>query len=331
MAVIVAVLVVRLRIKKLKTHGSKPVTTETAVDFLSAQAIDHPEAAALRQKFYQQDLALLKGDIQPDAYLTLFQTEQANDEVSDAAKAKISELEEKLTINEGKLADALQALQKMSRKEAQQVKPSPGTGEKVDEIFRLKCDKVDLQEKINALSMQLDQLIPDKKDQLTTLLLDQVEALKEAAKHSDEVITLLEAKLEALTGTQGASSDEAPLTPDSIPEQAPEDWQAFRAQLQRSLDSLAAKIVSLEKNTETAQDGSDEEEARKLLSVFVQDSQEMMHCITELESENDMLKQQISELQAMVDSGGNIEAATKIKALKAEIETLKSQLDTENS
>lgn len=329
-AIIVAVLLVRLKYKQLRQANPIKETPETALQHLIDRCSSKSPIDQVRKQLYLQDLGVHTGKVKDEDFLNQFNA--ADNEVSAAAKAKIGELEEKLGIQEGKLADALQALQKMSRREAEQIKPSPMSGEKTDEIYRLKCDKFDLQEKINALSMQLDQLIPDKKDQLTTLLVDQVEALKEAAKQSDDVIALLEAKLEALVGNSSDSADDGELlSADSLPEEAPDDWDSFRSKMQKSLDALSAKIVELQAASEKSasnDDDNDADEARKLLSLFVQDSQEMMHCITELESENAMLKQQINELQVMVDSGGNVEAAAKIKALKAEIEQLKALTET---
>lgn len=332
-AIIVAVLLVRLKYKQLRNAHPVKDTPETALQSLIDQCSSKSPIDQLRKQLYLQDLGVYQGKVNNDDFINQFNAPDS--EVSAAAKAKIGELEEKLQIQEGKLADALQALQKMSRKEAEQIKPSPMSGEKTDEIYRLKCDKFDLQEKINALSMQLDQLIPDKKDQLTTLLLEQVEVLKESAKQSDEVISLLEAKLEALVGNSTDSPNDGELlSADSLPVEAPDDWATFRSKMQKSLDALSAKIVELQAANEKSAsnpDDHDADEARKLLSLFVQDSQEMMHCITELESENAMLKQQITELQVMVDSGGNVEAAAKIKALKTEIAQLKALTDDTES
>lgn len=316
---VVSLLALRLYIRRLKTAAPAKPDPLAVLSNHANNLPDNPLGQA-RKAHIAQELEYLQGSLSEQAYLTALQP-QVEEGISDAAQKKIRELEETLEQKERKLSEAVQALQKMAKKDSENAKAVPKSNEQVDEIYRLKCERFDLHEKINALSMQLDQLIPEQKDNLTSLLLEQIDTLKAAAKESDRVIELLE---EQVATADAATSEPVTITDDALPEQPPNDWEQFRQTIQQKLNQLKAEV---EQQSPVPESSDDAQDARELLSAFVQDSQEMMHCINELESDNHLLKQQIHELQAMVDSGGNVEAAAKIKSLKEEVARLNAQLE----
>lgn len=171
------------------------------------------ELAQLQSQLLQLQADVLAGDFDPQSVQARLDTMlQGPEQKADAGgpedghknfRSLYNLTQQKLLKAEKKLADLLRV------GELQQSQPSASNASKADEIFRLKCDKNDMQEKISQLALVLEKTVnEDSMAERIQLMQEQINQLTALAEQQELQNDMLEQEVVGLKHQQGGISNQ---------------------------------------------------------------------------------------------------------------------------
>lgn len=201
----------------------------------------------------------------------------------------------------------------------------PEMGMYSDELYKLKCEKFDLQESINKLNLKIQQMDPGS-DEFISELTQQIELLEKYMKEADVSVNLMEKELEAAHHENEALEAQVSDLKNRLKDLATtEDGQAIINlqnvdKLTGNTQKQADSVATLKESIEQLREGEDQNQVLELqesevsrLELLVRDSS---NCIAVLETELeqaqstiDQLTERERDLLAQLDGlegGGNI-------------------------
>ncbi|WP_028671852.1 hypothetical protein [Saccharospirillum impatiens] len=210
-------------------------------------------------------------------------------------------------------------------------KPQKGTY--ADEIYKLKCDKYDMQETINQLSLKLQQTDPDG-DDYANQQAELIQALNRYVKEADVSVNLMEKELEAAnhenqeleTDIHGLKNRLKDLQVGGPKAVNPDHVK----KLASNSTSQAESVASLRNALEQLRSGSDPERAMQVqddeisrLELLVRDSES---CVAMLELELQQAQKALEELNAQSTGTEEAHGDTEQAATSEAFETLSAQI-----
>lgn len=221
----------------------------------------------------------------------------------------------------------------------------PQKGTYADEIYKLKCDKYDMQEAINQLSLKLQQIDPDR-DDYANQQAELIQALNRYVKEADVSVNLMEKELEAANHENAELESEVHALKNRLKDLQVRGPQAVNPdhvkKLNSNSSSQAESVASLRDALEQLRSGTDPERAMQVqddeisrLELLVRDSES---CVAMLEMELQQAQQALEDLNAQpadnqTDSANEPHTATaeEFEALSAQIQlsldTLRNLVD----
>ncbi|GGX50429.1 hypothetical protein [Saccharospirillum salsuginis] len=222
----------------------------------------------------------------------------------------------------GILEDELEQLKSINSTESSHYE-RPEMGMYSDELYKLKCEKFDLQENINKLGLKIQQMDPGSDEHIRELN-QQLGLLEKYMKEADVSINLLEKELEAAHHENEALEGQVKDLKNRLKDIATtEDGQSIIDlknvdKLSGNAGKQAESVANLKDSIEQLRDGEDQERILELqesevsrLELLVRDS---ANCIAVLEMELeqaqstiDQLTQREKDLLAQVSGDGDSE------------------------
>ncbi|MEP4547857.1 MAG: hypothetical protein ABJ000_16870 [Saccharospirillum sp.] len=209
----------------------------------------------------------------------------------------------------------------------------PQKGTYADEIYKLKCDKYDMQETINQLSLKLQQIDPDG-DEYANQQAELIQALNRYVKEADVSVNLMEKELEAANHENEELETEVHGLKNRLKDLQVRGPTAVNPdhvkKLTSNSSSQAESVASLRDALEQLRSGSDPERAMQVqddeisrLELLVRDSES---CVAMLEMELQQAQQALEELNAQPVDTGAPEPENPQTATSEEFETLSAQI-----
>lgn len=181
----------------------------------------------------------------------------------------------------------------------------PQKGMYADEIYKLKCDKYDMQETINQLSLKLQQIDPDG-DEYASQQAELIQALNRYVKEADVSVNLMEKELEAANHENAGLESEVHGLKNRLKDLQVRGPKAVNPdhvkKLNSNSSSQAESVASLRDALDQIRSGTDTERAMQVqddeisrLELLVRDSGS---CVAMLEMELQQAQQALEELNA---------------------------------
>lgn len=228
------------------------------------------------------------------------------------------------------LEDELEQLKSINSTESSHYE-RPEMGMYSDELYKLKCDKFDLQENINKLSLKIQQMDPGS-DEYIRELTQQLGMLEKYMKDADVSINLLEKELEAAHHENEALEGQVKDLKNRLKDIATtEDGQSIIDlknvdKLSGNAGKQAESVANLKESIEQLREGEDQERILELqesevsrLELLVRDS---ANCIAVLEMELeqaqstiDQLTQREKDLLAQVGGNGDGDVSDRLQGI----------------
>jgi hypothetical protein len=190
----------------------------------------------------------------------------------------------------------------------------PQTGMYADEIYKLKCDKYDMQETINQLALKLQQTDPEG-DDFAGQQAELINALNRYVKDADITMNLLEKELEASNHESTELENEVNGLNNRLKDMQMRGPGAINPDHVRKLNSNTTSqtesVANLRETLEQLRSGTDPERALQVqddeisrLELLVRDSES---CVSMLEMELQQAQQALEELNAQpLDEAENV-------------------------
>jgi chromosome segregation ATPase len=181
----------------------------------------------------------------------------------------------------------------------------PEKGTYADELYKLKCDKYDMQETINQLSLKLQQIDPEG-DEFASQQAELINALNQYVKDSDVSVNLLEKELDAVNHDNTELENEVHSLKNRLKDLQVRGPKAVNPdhvkKLNANASSQSESVANLRNTLDQLRSGADPEQALQVqddeisrLELLVRDSES---CVSMLEMELQQAQQALEELNA---------------------------------
>lgn len=211
----------------------------------------------------------------------------------------------------------------------------PQKGTYADEIYKLKCDKYDMQETINQLSLKLQQIDPGD-DEFASQQAELIQALNRYVKEADVSVNLMEKELEAANHYSESLETEVQGLKNRLKDLQVRGTQAVNPdhvkKLTSNSSSQAESVASLRDALDQLRSGDEPERAMQVqedeisrLELLVRDSES---CVAMLEMELQQAQQALEEFSAQSANTAEAQPPTEVTqaATAEEFETLSAQI-----
>ncbi|MHA7879486.1 MAG: hypothetical protein ACX931_06835 [Saccharospirillum sp.] len=224
-------------------------------------------------------------------------------------RAQLASANDRLALMEKELT-ALRAINKPEESELER----PQKGMYADEIYKLKCEKFDMQEALNKARLMLQQMNPDD-DGFQETQEEYTEQLDQYIKRADVSLNLMEKELEAVNHENEALEAQVKELKNRlkdisvVSDKASTINQDNVHQLVENASKKAAALSNLRNSIEQMRRGTDPESVLELqegeinrLELLVRDSE---NCISVLEMELENALRQIEQLSEQTSAPGS--------------------------